>query len=221
MTPRASASPCPVPLPASLVVKNGSNSLLRKASGIWDAGPGILDRDLHVTGKLLSAIPRLEDVAAIVTAQFEPIHWRGVADDIGAWNVREAGRLLLRTAFDFEQLITRGATREAAVETLRTSKMVPLRLAASLVVHAEQQIDEYIERRQRRRGAIAGLESTSRGKLLYKRVRSGSQRGASKDRGCAAHAMSKKVQFLDSGLRALLRLDHCGSQGDQAPAVFS
>jgi response regulator RpfG family c-di-GMP phosphodiesterase len=115
---------------AALVSQIGCVAFSPEILSKVEAGQGLSEeeRQLYeshpeVTGKLLAAIPRLEDVAAIVTAQFEPIHWRGVADDIGGWSVREAGRLLLRTAFDFEQLIARGASREAAVETLRASKM--------------------------------------------------------------------------------------------------
>jgi CheY-like chemotaxis protein len=98
-------------------------SKVEAGQGLSEEERNLYESHPEVTGKLLAAIPRLEDVAAIVTAQFDPIDWRGFADDVGTWNVREAGRLLLRTAFDFEQQITRGMTREAAVESLRTSKM--------------------------------------------------------------------------------------------------
>jgi response regulator RpfG family c-di-GMP phosphodiesterase len=115
---------------AALVSQIGCVAFSPEILSKVEAGQGLSEEEQHlyeshpeVTGKLLAAIPRLEDVAAIVTAQFEPIHWRGVVDDIGGWDVREAGRLLLRTAFDFEQLIARGASRETAVESLRTSKM--------------------------------------------------------------------------------------------------
>jgi hypothetical protein len=115
---------------AALVSQIGCVAFSPEILSKVEAGQGLSEEERHlyeshpeVTGKLLAAIPRLEDVAAIVTAQFEPIHWRDVADDIGAWNVRDTGRLLLRTAFEFEQLITRGTSRAAAVETLRTSKM--------------------------------------------------------------------------------------------------
>jgi response regulator RpfG family c-di-GMP phosphodiesterase len=103
-----------------------SSDILSKA----EAGQGLSEEERRlyeshpeVTGKLLSAIPRLEDVAAIVTAQFEPIHWRNAPPDISSWNIREIGRLLLRAAIEFERLITRGASREIAVETLRASPM--------------------------------------------------------------------------------------------------
>jgi response regulator RpfG family c-di-GMP phosphodiesterase len=115
---------------AALVSQIGCVAFSPEILSKVEAGQGLSEEERRlyeshpeVTGKLLAAIPRLEDVAAIVTAQFEPIHWRDVADDIGAWNVRDTGRLLLRTAFEFEQLITRGTSRAAAVETLRTSKM--------------------------------------------------------------------------------------------------
>jgi response regulator RpfG family c-di-GMP phosphodiesterase len=95
-----------------------------------EAGQSLTDeeRRLHeshpeVAGKLLAAIPRLEDVAEIVTAQFGSLSIAGNPDDIRQWDVRSAGRLLLRTAIEFDRLIATGASGEAAAEALRTSKL--------------------------------------------------------------------------------------------------
>jgi response regulator RpfG family c-di-GMP phosphodiesterase len=77
----------------------------------------------EVAGKLLVSIPRLEDVAAIVTAQFGAADWEGLPEDLHQWDVRAVGRLLLRAAIEFDRLITRGMTREAAVASLRASKL--------------------------------------------------------------------------------------------------
>jgi response regulator RpfG family c-di-GMP phosphodiesterase len=77
----------------------------------------------EVAGKLLISIPRLEDVAAIVTAQFGPPDWEGLPEDPTQWDVRAAGRLLLRAAIEFDRLIMRGVTRDAAVAALRASKL--------------------------------------------------------------------------------------------------
>jgi response regulator RpfG family c-di-GMP phosphodiesterase len=86
------------------------------------------ERRLHeshpeVAGKLLAAIPRLEDVAEIVTAQFGLLRITGNPEDIRRWDVRSAGRLLLRTAIEFDRLIATGAGGEAAAEALRTSTL--------------------------------------------------------------------------------------------------
>ena len=65
----------------------------------------------------------LEDVAEIVTAQFGSLIVAGNPQDIRQWDVRSAGRLLLRTAIEFDRLIATGASGEAAAEALRTSKL--------------------------------------------------------------------------------------------------
>jgi response regulator RpfG family c-di-GMP phosphodiesterase len=86
------------------------------------------ERRLHeshpeVAGKLLLAIPRLEDVAEIVTAQFGPLNFSGHPVDVRRWDVRSTGRLLLRAAFEFDRLTSRGARREAAADSLRASSL--------------------------------------------------------------------------------------------------
>lgn len=76
----------------------------------------------EIAGKLLGAIPRLEDVAAIVAGQWDT---RGIADkpaDLRQWDIRSIGRLLLRTSLEFDQLTARGATRDTALNTLRAAK---------------------------------------------------------------------------------------------------
>jgi response regulator RpfG family c-di-GMP phosphodiesterase len=83
-----------------------------------------------VAGKLLAAIPRLEDVAEIVTAQFGPLSFADKSDDVGLWDVRSTGRLLLRTAIEFDRLIAGGLSCEAAADTMLNSK---LGLPASIV----------------------------------------------------------------------------------------
>jgi response regulator RpfG family c-di-GMP phosphodiesterase len=75
----------------------------------------------EIAGKLLAAIPRLEEVASIVTAQFGSLNFAGKPDEIRQWDTRSAGELLLRTSFEFDVLTMRGATRESAADTLRKS----------------------------------------------------------------------------------------------------
>jgi response regulator RpfG family c-di-GMP phosphodiesterase len=95
-----------------------------------EAGQSLTDeeRTLHeshpeVASRLLASIPRLEEVAEIVTAQFGPLSFAGLPADARLWDVRSAGRLLLRTAVDFDRLTMSGDRRESAVETLRASKL--------------------------------------------------------------------------------------------------
>jgi response regulator RpfG family c-di-GMP phosphodiesterase len=95
-----------------------------------EAGQGLTEeeRRLHeshpeVAGKLLASIPRLEDVADIVTAQFGSLSFAGKPEDVRQWDVRNMGRLLLRTALEFDRLTVRGAGCEAAITALRASKL--------------------------------------------------------------------------------------------------
>ena len=73
----------------------------------------------EVAGKLLAAIPRLEDVAAIVTAQFGSLNFAGMPDDLRQWDVRKLGQLLLRASIEYDRLVARGASREIAINALR------------------------------------------------------------------------------------------------------
>jgi response regulator RpfG family c-di-GMP phosphodiesterase len=97
-----------------------------------------------VAGKLLAAIPRLEDVAAIVSAQFGPLNFTGMPDDLRQWDVRKAGQLLLRASIEYDCLVARGASRERAVNTLRAPKFeIPpsvLRALLSLSTTAKERI---------------------------------------------------------------------------------
>jgi DNA-binding NarL/FixJ family response regulator len=77
----------------------------------------------EVAGKLLAAIPRLEDVAAIVTAQFGSLNTNDLPDDPRQWDMRSAGQLLLRAAIEYDRLVSRGASRDSAVTTLRQSTL--------------------------------------------------------------------------------------------------
>jgi response regulator RpfG family c-di-GMP phosphodiesterase len=105
-----------------------------------EAGQTLTDeeRRLHeshpeVAGKLLVAIPRLEDVAAIVTAQFGPLSFADQPADVRHWDVRSTGRLLLRASLEFDRLTTRGARSPAAAETLRASSLgFPARIIDAL-----------------------------------------------------------------------------------------
>lgn len=73
----------------------------------------------EVAGKLLAAIPRLEDVAAIVSAQFGAMDFAGMPAELAQWDCRRLGQLLLRACIEYDRLIARGASRESAVAALR------------------------------------------------------------------------------------------------------
>ena len=87
----------------------------------------------EVAGRLLAAIPRMEDVAQIVTAQLGSMSFAGQCEDIRQWDVRNAGRLLLRTAIEFDRLIATGASGAAAATTLGASTLgLPASVVAAL-----------------------------------------------------------------------------------------
>ena len=71
---------------------------------------------------LFAAIPRLEDVAAIVASQVAPLNFSGMPDDLRQWDIRSAGELLLRTSMEYDRLLTRGLKSEAVTDSLRASK---------------------------------------------------------------------------------------------------
>jgi CheY-like chemotaxis protein len=105
-----------VALPKELLSKvEADQSLSEEERSLYESHP-------EVAGKLLAGIPRLEDVAAIVTAQFMVLDCTNQPPDMRQWDVRTIGQLLLRTSFEFDRLTTRGVSREATVERLRALK---------------------------------------------------------------------------------------------------
>lgn len=115
---------------AACVSQIGCVALPKEILSKVEAGQALSDDEKRlfeshpdIAGKLLAAIPRLEDIAAIVTAQFAPVNFAGKPDSLIQWDLRSLGQLLIRASFEFDSLITRGATREAAAESLRGSKL--------------------------------------------------------------------------------------------------
>jgi CheY-like chemotaxis protein len=106
-----------VTLPKEILAKvDAAQVLSDEERRLYESHPEIAE-------KLLAAIPRLEDIAAIVRAQFGAADFGARPADIANWDVRSVGELLLRTSVDFDRLVTRGTSREAAAEALRTSKL--------------------------------------------------------------------------------------------------
>ncbi len=101
-----------VALPKEILLKvEAGQPLTGEEKRLFDSHP-------EIAAKLLAAIPRLEDVAAIVKAQSGEIRFAGKPDDVHQWGLRSTGQLLLRTAVEIDRLIIAGSTREQAVETL-------------------------------------------------------------------------------------------------------
>ena len=106
-----------VALPKDMLIKaDGGQSLTDEERQLYESHP-------DVASKLLAAIPRLEDVAAIVTAQFGPLNFAGLPKDISRWDVRRAGQMLLRTCIEYDRLVARGTSRERAVNALIAAKL--------------------------------------------------------------------------------------------------
>ena len=106
-----------VALPKEILQKiEAEQALSDEERRLYDGHP-------EIAGRLLAAIPRLDDVAAIVGGQFNMPELAEKPDQIGLWDVRSVGQLLLRTSIELDRQLMRGAHRDAAIETLRTSKL--------------------------------------------------------------------------------------------------
>jgi HD domain-containing protein len=111
---------------AAHVSQIGCVALPREILSKVEAGQDLSgeERRLHeahpdVAHKLLVSIPRLEEVADIVTAQFGAISFDGRPDDLAQWDVRDLGRLLLRAAVEFDRLAGAGLRGEAIATALK------------------------------------------------------------------------------------------------------
>jgi response regulator RpfG family c-di-GMP phosphodiesterase len=106
-----------VALPKEMLFKvEACQTLNEEEQRLYDSHP-------EVASKLLAAIPRLEDVAAIVRAQFGSLNTNDLPDDLRQWDVRKAGQLLLRAAIEYDRLVSRGASCDSAINTLRQSTL--------------------------------------------------------------------------------------------------
>ena len=101
-----------VALPKEILVKAGAaQTLSDEESKLYFGHP-------EIAGKLLAAIPRLEDVAWIVSAQFQPVNFADKPPDSRKWSLRDQGHLLLHTVLLFDGAICRGLKRDAAIESV-------------------------------------------------------------------------------------------------------
>lgn len=106
-----------VALPKELLSKvEASQALTDEEKHLYESHP-------EVAGKLLAAIPRLEDVAAIVTCQFGALSFAAKTEDLRQWDIRSIGQLLLRTSLEFDRLTSRGTSRERAAEIMCKSAL--------------------------------------------------------------------------------------------------
>jgi CheY-like chemotaxis protein len=104
-----------VALPKEILVKaEAAQALSDEESKLYLGHP-------EIAGKLLVAIPRLEDVAAIVSAQLQPIQFADKAPELKKWALRDLGHLLLHVVLLFDRAMSRGRNREAAIESVTSA----------------------------------------------------------------------------------------------------
>lgn len=104
-------------LPKEILIKaDAAEAMNDEERRLFESHPGI-------AGKLLTTIPRLQDIAAIVTAQFGPTGFAGKDQNVSLWDVRATGELLLRAAVEFDRVIGQRMSREAAVAKFRAMKL--------------------------------------------------------------------------------------------------
>jgi CheY-like chemotaxis protein len=113
---------------AALVSQIGCLCLPKDTLSKVEAGQPLSDEEkaLHdshpqLAGKMLQAIPRLEDVAAIVSSQNSSLSGLEIDEDARRWDVRTAGIVLLRAANEFDRQIARGCNPAAACKALRAA----------------------------------------------------------------------------------------------------
>jgi len=113
---------------AAFVSQLGCVSLPAEMLAKLAADQTLTDEEAHlylshpkVAGRLLAGIPRLEDVAAIVTAQMEMPDLKDAPPALRDWKLRTLGLILLYASLEFDRRVTRGLGRDAAVAALQGS----------------------------------------------------------------------------------------------------
>ena len=140
-----------VALPTEMLLKvESGQALTEEETRLYESHP-------EVAGKLLASIPRLEDVAAIVTAQAGPLSLAGMPDDLRDWDIRKTGQMLLRTVIDYDCLVRRGASRESAVETLRGAQFEFPAPILKALLSVSSSAKEPVVRRLRLKGLRVGM----------------------------------------------------------------
>jgi CheY-like chemotaxis protein len=102
-----------VSLPAEIFSRiDAGQSLGAEEQRLYDSHP-------EVASRLLAAIPRLEDVAAIVAGQRSAPQRLNRPSDLRQWDTRSLGQLLLCAASTFDHQVVGGVSAAVAAEQLR------------------------------------------------------------------------------------------------------
>ena len=91
----------------------------------------LFDSHPQMAAKMLEAIPRLENIAAIVADQTSPLSEKDIFGDIAQKDARSVGRILLRGAIEFERESSSDRAPAAIVSALKATK--PPSLPASVI----------------------------------------------------------------------------------------
>jgi CheY-like chemotaxis protein len=117
---------------AALVSQIGCVSLPKDTLSKVEAGEPLTDEEStlyethpQLAAKMLQAIPRLEDVAAMVGYQNRPLGDLVFSGEPILWDVRTAGIILLQAASGFDREVNKGLNAVAAAAALRTSRGAP------------------------------------------------------------------------------------------------
>lgn len=102
-----------ITLPAETLMKvHGGQALSDEEKQLYDQHP-------EVAGQLLSKIPRLEDVAAMVAGQLRPPGKELAGGNAGTWNPQALGAAILWAAARFDQIVGQGKTPAIAAQQIR------------------------------------------------------------------------------------------------------
>lgn len=127
------------------------------AQALSDEEKRLFESHPEIAGRLLASIPRLQDIAAIVTAQFGPTGFAAKGENLALWDVRATGELLLRTAVEFDRLIVQRLSREAAVEGLRAMKLGFPEAVLKALLSLKAVSHEYTVRQVRVKELVPGM----------------------------------------------------------------
>jgi CheY-like chemotaxis protein len=115
---------------AAILSQIGCVALPKDTLSKIDAGQAISDDEKRlfeshpeVAGKLLAAIPRLDDVAAIVSAQRVPAGPTAGQSDPRLWDIKRLGQTLLHAASEFDRQLSHGVRISVALDSLRAPSL--------------------------------------------------------------------------------------------------
>lgn len=116
-----------ITLPADLLARvYAGQDLSNDEMALYESHP-------QVAGRLLAGIPRLEDVGETISRQTQRYNPAVLPDDVGEWDKRTLGAVVLQAATELDQLIVSGVSAEAAVNKLmQRSDILPARVREAL-----------------------------------------------------------------------------------------